>query len=174
MTFCVLAAGVLVWTSLASGGAHGAGGSMVMGGAGVDKNVTDFLEIEGHSGIGGIGTSRDSGLTLTRFGGGARLIPVNARFRPFLYGGFAHWHEVSFDNLKKRPYPALSSDPTAGVHHRTGLEAGAGISWKIPLPDTSAIPDHLFYEARVSTVWLPDTQGPNDYLMVESCLGYRF
>jgi len=169
----MLAAPWVVWTSLAAGGAQHAAGSAVIGSAGFDHPVASWIEVEAHSGVGGLGESKD-GTALLRIGAGGRITPVHSEFRPFLYAGLAHWHTVSYPDLKRAPASNIMGDSNAGMHHRTGGEVGIGFSWPTLIEDDLPWSHKLRSEVRLSTVILPDNMGPGKYLFGEISLGYVF
>ena len=72
----------------------------------------------------------------------------------------------------------LSASETAGVHHRTGAEAGVGLEWPtlFGVPSGMKFVDRLESQARVSVIAMPGMEKTptREYVMGELSLGYRF
>jgi hypothetical protein len=92
---------------------------------------------------------------------GARWSPPGPAYARL---GFAHHHEV--------PAAAFKADPTGafigsgeGIHHRSGLEAAAGLA--LPVDRTPILPDRLGLALDLGLDWLSDDQGPAFYGWLE-------
>lgn len=96
----------------------------------VNRELFSFLRAELALGLGAYAAPVDV-LTMIRVG--IRLEwPGLERWHPFLALGFAHHHESAWEHISTDPVPAIIGLSEHGVHHRSGLETGAGVTYDLP------------------------------------------
>lgn len=106
----------------------GGGGGALLG---VNRQIFSWLRAELSLGLGAYTQPVDV-LTMIRVG--ARLEwPNLGRLHPFLAVNFAHQHEAGWDHVKRDPIPVVLglSEHDGGIHHRTGIETGIGVSYDL-------------------------------------------
>ena len=106
----------------------GPGGGALLG---VNRQILSWLRAELSLGLGVYSQPLDV-LTMIRVG--ARLEwPSLGRLHPFLVVNFAHQHEAGWELVKQDPIPVVLglSEHEGGIHHRTGIETGVGISYDL-------------------------------------------
>ena len=149
----------LVWAMLAGGGASHVQGAAVMGSLAAERPLGSWVAFEGDVGAGGMG-------------------PQHPLVRPYLWIAGAHMHEVLYDDVRHHLAGVLSASETAGVHHRTGAEAGLGLEWPALLGATTGVSfiDRMESQARISVIAMPglEKSPTREYVMGELSLGYRF
>ena len=179
----------VVWMSMSMGAASGHEGTAAMGHIGAYRPVTSWLAIEAQGGEGGVAGSRDpdGGMTLGHFALGTRVGPQRTAMpvRPFLWLGLSHAHETPFADIRRDPMATTIGDSSAGVSHRGGAEAGAGITFAIPRAN-GRLGRHLVADIRATAIYLaPMHQGEGEhgghggggartYGYGEIAIGYRF
>lgn len=173
------AASWVVWMSMAMGGASGHEGSAVLGHVGAYRPVASWVAIEAQGGEGGVASARDpkAGMTIGHFAVGTRIGPQRPSMavRPFLWLGLSHAHETPFADIEQDPTGTLIGESAAGVHHRGGVEGGAGVSFAIPRA-TGRLGRHLVADVRVTALHLAKThyERERNYAYGEVAVGYRF
>ncbi|MBK7860739.1 MAG: hypothetical protein IPJ65_19480 [Archangiaceae bacterium] len=104
----------------------GGGGVMV----GVNRKFLGFLRPELM-----IASSLESQpfdyLILIRVGAWFEL-PLQSRWKPYLWAAFAHNHESGVEDVKRDPLGHLLGLSATGVHHRSGGELGLGLAYEVP------------------------------------------
>ena len=167
----------LVWAMLAGGGASHVQGAAVMGSLAAERPLGSWVAFEGDVGAGGMGPQK-SGMTINRFALGLKVGPQHPTVRPYLWIAGAHMHEVLYDDVRNHLAGVLSASETAGVHHRTGAEAGLGVEWPALLGATTGVSfiDRMESQARISVIAMPglEKSPTREYVMGELSLGYRF
>lgn len=106
----------------------GGGGGALLG---VNRQLFSWLRAELSLGLGAYSQPVDV-LTMIRIG--ARLEwPTQGRLHPFLVVNFAHQHEAGWEHVKMDPIPVVLglSEHDGGIHHRTGIETGMGLSYDL-------------------------------------------
>ena len=64
---------------------------------------------------------------------GARFeLPLDSRWKPYLWTGFAHNHESPWAMVVKDPLGHIFGLSNHGVAHRSGLDLGLGLVYEIP------------------------------------------
>jgi hypothetical protein len=144
------------------------GGGGVM--AGVNRKFLGFLRPELM-----VATSLESApvdyLILIRIGARFEL-PLDSRWKPYLWTAFAHNHESAIDDVKNDPLGHLFGLSSAGVHHRSGGELGLGVAYEVPRLTRWKIASRL--GARLTfTQFLPDPYPPR-YLDLTVTAGLCF
>ena len=106
----------------------GGGGGALLG---VNRQILSWLRAELSLGLGAYTQPVDV-LTMIRVG--ARLEwPNLGRLHPFLAVNFAHQHEAGWEHVKMDPIPVVLglSEHDGGIHHRSGIETGIGVSYDL-------------------------------------------
>ncbi len=107
----------------------GGGGVGIIG---VNRRLFSWLRPELSVGLGWYATPFDTVIPIRI---GTRIEwPSDARLKPYLFIAFAHQHEMGFEDTKADPVGGLlglSSHGEHGVHHRSGLETGLGLSYDL-------------------------------------------
>lgn len=104
----------------------GGGGGALLG---VNRQLFSWLRAELSLGL-GMYTQPIDVLTMIRLG--ARLEwPTQGRLHPFVLLSFAHQHEAGWEEVKADPVPVVIGLSEHGVHHRSGLETGLGLSYDV-------------------------------------------
>lgn len=66
---------------------------------------------------------------------GARLEwPAESWVKPYLWVAFAHLHEVGWEDAKEHPIDSVLGLSEHGVHHRSGIDTGLGLSFTLRPP----------------------------------------
>lgn len=64
---------------------------------------------------------------------GARFeLPLDGRWKPYLWTAFAHNHESAIGEVKNDPVGHILGLSSSGVHHRSGGELGLGLVYEVP------------------------------------------
>lgn len=122
----------------------GGGGALV----GVNRQFFSWLRAELSLGLGAYTQPIDV-LTMIRLG--ARLEwPTQGRLHPFVLLSFAHQHEAGWEEVKADPFPVVLGLSEHGVHHRSGLETGLGLSYDLPARKGSPISGRVGVKASVT------------------------
>ncbi len=145
-------------------------------------------DTRGGGGIGLIGFNRSVGrvrpelvLGLGAYGGPADLLTLvraGARFEkrldrltPYLWLAFAHNHETPLSNAAKNPLPVALGLSEDGVNHRSGLEAGVGVSYELPPRAPDRLHGRVGVRAAVAQML---GSGPPRYVDLVLSLGIAF
>jgi hypothetical protein len=185
----------VVWMSMSMGAASGHEGSAAVGHVGAYRPLASWVAIEGQAGEGGVmGLARPGhGMHIGHFALGARLGPQRTSMpvRPFLWLAASHAHETPFSDIESDPMATAIGDSSAGVHHRSGGEAGLGVTFGIPRAN-GRLGQHLTVDVRATAVHLvgmhatqssghehhagPDHggNGPRTWVYGGVAVGYRF
>ena len=107
---------------------------------------------------------------------GARLEwPSDARIKPYLFLAFAHLHELGWEDAKADPIVGLlglSSHGDHGVHHRSGLDSGLGLSIDLTRHLAgSSFGARLNLRASMTSLM---GEGPSRYLDLMASLGMTY
>lgn len=81
---------------------------------------------------------------------GLRSTDVDSAARPFVWTALHHGHKVALGDALANPIGATLTSTDAGVGHLTGLEAGAGVLFGLPV-DGATYPVLV----RAGASWLP-------------------
>lgn len=144
----------------------GFGGGTVLG---VNRQLLSWLRAELSLGLGAYTQPVDI-LTLIRVG--ARLEwPTQGRLHPFLALAFAHQHETGWAHVSSDPLPAILGLSEHGVHHRTGLETGLGLSYDLWGRRGSLFSGRVGVKASVTHLL---GEGPPRYVDLTTLVGLCF
>jgi hypothetical protein len=121
-------------------GAAGAGGQGVLG---ANVALLPWLKAELLAGGGALGGAAP----LEVFGAlhlGARFEwAATERVRPWLWAGFAHLHQLPATVALAHPVSSMLGLSDDGLVHRSGAEAGVGVSYELPKTASSRMPGRL-------------------------------
>lgn len=120
------------------GGALGAAPQLGMNGGGLPQvgvswRALSWLAPHVSFGYGAFGGQRAldaanlSGHSTLRLSVGSRFVLPVDRVRPYVFGGYSHIHETTFENSLKDPLGTTLALTSSGVEHRSGAEFGLGV-----------------------------------------------
>ncbi len=138
---------------------------------GVNRQIFSWLRAELSLGL-GMYTQPIDVLTMIRLG--ARFEwPTQARLRPFLSVLFAHQHEAGWEHVKTDPIPVVLglSEHDGGIHHRSGIETGLGLTYDLPARKGVPVSGRIGVKASF-TALLGD--GPPRYIDLTTLVGLCF
>ncbi len=157
-------------------GTSGGGGRLVRGGAGgtvghagVRYRLSRAWWIDAQVGEGFFTPPQE---VMGRFGVGARVEATRLAVRPSFYAGFSHGHETTVDHAKHDPAESLFA-VSPDLRHRTGLEAGVGIT-SPPFRVVNGARWSVVLLARGSATYFGDALDTPLYLLGDVGLGVSF
>lgn len=142
-----------------SGGAQPEYGAFAgTGRIGLNRKVTSWLrpELQLFSGGSNGPNTFFNGIRL-----GTRLELPREGAIPYLWLGFAHAHETSFENARRAPVSVSLGLSEDGVIHRTGLDVGLGVAWEFSKVRPGTLPGRL--GLRASMVSLLGSGAPRTF-----------
>jgi len=143
----------------------GGGGAML----GVNRQLLSWLRAELGLGL-GVYTQPVDVLTLIRLG--ARFEwPTTGRWHPFVGIFFAHQHESGWEHISQDPVPAIIGLSEHGVHHRSGIETGLGISYDLLARKGLPVSGRIGIKAAVTHLL---GEGPPRYVELTTLVGLCF
>jgi hypothetical protein len=142
------------WAGLTTGLRPQTGSSSATGRIALSRKVGRRLRPELELGT---GAHLDDGQTVSLMRLGARLELGGTTLVPWLYGGFAHHHEMSYEDARRAPWGAALGLSENGEIHRSGLDFGLGATLNLPRPQRD--PRQLRLVGRASVLHLLGT-GP--------------
>ena len=146
--------------------ALGAGGGALIG---VNRRITSWLRPEIAVGLGAYSGPGEL-VTVIRIG--TRLEwPSDARLKPYLWLAFAHNHEVGFEDAKRNPVTSALGLSEDGVNHRSGLDAGLGLSFELPRAREATFAGRLNARASITNLL---GSGPPRYVDLTLSVGLCF
>ncbi len=140
---------------------------------GINRRVFSWLRPELSVGL-GLFTAPLDALVAIKIG--TRLEwPSDARIKPYLFLAFAHLHELGWEDAKADPITGLlglsSSHGDHGVHHRSGLDSGLGVSLDLLRSKDSGLGARLNVRASMTHLL---GEGPSRYVDLLATLGLIF
>jgi hypothetical protein len=146
---------------------HPGGGAVGL--VGINRRVFSWLRPELSVGLAMYATPLDAVIPIKI---GTRLEwPSDAWIKPYLFVAFAHLHELGWEEAKADPITGLlglSSHGDHGVHHRSGLDSGIGVSADFPHFKGSRFGGRLNLRASVTHLL---GEGPSRYVDLIATFG---